>query len=101
MVENSKKSKLRDYDAYIADMTQYAKKYADEIFEDTELWNIRFLWSYAKQRNINLFGLKPVKKDRRKICNRMMAKVIHDAKISYSKAISSGGCGAVCPTQSP
>ena len=84
------KPKLRNYDAYIADMKAYAKEDADKIFKNLEFWDIRFLWSVAKKRGINLLGLRPVKKDRRKICNRWMKKTIYDAEISYSKCISSG-----------
>ena len=86
----NKKPKLRNYDAYIYDMTKFSKDNADKLFNDTEFYPIRFLYEFAKTSGVGLYGLKPVKKDRRKICNRIMKKDIHDAEIHYSECVSSG-----------
>ena len=85
-----KKPKLRNYEDYIRDMKAYAKRDADDHFNDTDFYPIRELYRYAKNRGINMSGIKPIKKDRRKICNRWMKKTIYEAEISYSEAISSG-----------
>jgi len=84
-----KKPKLRNYDDYISDMKAQAKETSDKLFNSKD--GVRFLYDLAKRDGANLYGVKPIKKDRRKICNRIEKKLISNAEISYSKHISSGG----------
>lgn len=82
------KPKLRCYTKYITDMKEYAKKNADKLFHNSDQVDINALWKLAKASDVNLHGLRSVKKDRREICNRIMELDIYDAKMSYSKSIS-------------
>ena len=84
------KPKLRNYESYIYDMTRFAKDNAERLFKDTEYYPIRILYDFAKRSGAAVYNLKPIKKNRRKICNSIMRKDISDAKISYSKSVSSG-----------
>lgn len=59
-----------------------------EMLVDTVNWPIRELYSYLKYSKVNLHGLKPIKKDRKKMCNRYKTRLMRNAERAYSKKIS-------------
>ncbi len=55
------------------------------MLHDEKLWPIRELYGQLKYEGVNLYGLKPVKKDRRRICNRYKKYRMRMAETSWYK----------------
>jgi len=81
---------LRAYEPYMADMTDFINHEVERKYKDTDMWPIRDLYRFVKDCGANIRGLRPIKKDRRKLLNRYKKLRIRQAQDSYSESVSRG-----------